>query len=141
MLYIGAKRRKTFIFSVLPRLTFLTGNPARRCAVSLAATLALLRGLGGLSFTWQLFNFNFNFDYHLPSNCIERTYQIALSLVWTNSAFLRGCFSKKYCNFENKVFRKSFYLLSIYKVIQKTMKQLSVPSLIWTNHTLLSGYF
>ena len=49
-------------------------------AVSLLATLALKRGLGGLSFTWQLFNF--------------QTEQNTLSLIWNYPLKMHPLFPK-----------------------------------------------
>ena len=39
---VSLKKRdiKLYLLSALPKRTFLTGNPARRCAVSLSAALA-----------------------------------------------------------------------------------------------------
>ncbi len=50
-------------------------------------------------------------------------------------------FKKNIAILKIKFLENQFNLLGIYKVMQKTKKRLNAPSLIWTNHTLLSGYF
>ncbi|MGN1466683.1 MAG: hypothetical protein ACI4W1_00090, partial [Ruminococcus sp.] len=60
---------------------------ARRCAVSLAAALALLRGRGGLSLLGSYSIVILNLNYHLLSICIDRTFQMPFHLYGPNQPF------------------------------------------------------